>query len=769
MASNVEDSRPRLSAQRRAAVLHFCAAVYGLACAFATYELWLTPAPAGQLPAVLTLAHYDSAAAYRFLAAVIGLPILSAIAFRPVARLLARDDTRAWARNGAAISLLFGMWSVAILRDLKITALVPLIGVGVCILMRRIDLHFTRRDIVLVPTFAAIYVAIVDLVPPNFHLFVGGAAAITFALRAGIVFIRQSAADALEPARCFALAPLALLLESHYLARDQRYAGWPAIVFVAVTVIAMRMFVRDSILTRRRIALAMMFVIYPLTTCGYSSAASELAAEGKPRANVFEDAHDVVPAIEMLRGEKPYREVIPAHGLIQDALVDYVALRTGPVTLGRVLRFRATLNMLIGVAVYALGAAATGSAEAGILTFFFGEMVSAASGSIRYFPSLAALAFMVAALRSRRPRLMIGAGAFAAIAALTSIDFGGYAMLTLLIASLRFENREGKLRALGFAMVGGLAISIPAFAWMAIGGWLVDFFRVTIFEMAALGPIYALDPFETPAELFMPFPEILGRIFNGIAVRYLIWFFALVAIAAGYGYGIRSRKRLSASVEAMLILAFWIVVCGISYSERHHVYFHWIVPPLLIAIAWRLLHARAPIARASAAAFVIVMILLAQPTGHVGIISWLRQIRGPIEPGWKEVGLPRAQGARFEPKDIAVIDVVYRYARDRFAPGDTFFDFTNRGLLYFLLQRDLPIRQVEVAFYEPELLQREVIARLQADPRVRAAIVPRAPNDETAIDEVPNSVRAPLVWRYLQEHFEPDVEEGGVVIWRRKR
>src|SRR5712692_3974910 len=112
-----------MTSRQREGLLIFCAALYGLACAFATYELWLTPAPGGQLPAVLTLAHYDSAAAYRFLAAVIGLPILMAIAFRPVARLLARDDTRAWARNGAAISLLSGMWAVAISRGLKITGL----------------------------------------------------------------------------------------------------------------------------------------------------------------------------------------------------------------------------------------------------------------------------------------------------------------------------------------------------------------------------------------------------------------------------------------------------------------------------------------------------------------------------------------------------------------------------------------------------------------------------------------------------------------------
>jgi len=51
---------------------------------------------------------------------------------------------------------------------------------------------------------------------------------------------------------------------------------------------------------------------------------------------------------------------------------------------------------------------------------------------------------------------------------------------------------------------------------------------------------------------------------------------------------------------------------------------------------------------------------------------------------------------------------------------------------------------------------------------VRAAIVPLPENDQSGVDLVGNDVRAPLVWKYLQEHFEPDFQEGAVVIWKRK-
>jgi hypothetical protein len=111
---------------------------------------------------------------------------------------------------------------------------------------------------------------------------------------------------------------------------------------------------------------------------------------------------------------------------------------------------------------------------------------------------------------------------------------------------------------------------------------------------------------------------------------------------------------------------------------------------------------------------------------------------------------------------------VKRFIDARLQRGDTFFDFTNRGVLYFLFDRDCPVRQYEVAFYQPEERQREVIAQLERNPHVRAALVPAGPDDNTGVDGVPNPIRAPMVWAYLQEHFQPSFQEGSVVFWMRK-
>ena len=61
-----------------------------------------------------------------------------------------------------------------------------------------------------------------------------------------------------------------------------------------------------------------------------------------------------------------------------------------------------------------------------------------------------------------------------------------------------------------------------------------------------------------------------------------------------------------------------------------------------------------------------------------------------------------------------------------------------------------------------------MIAMIDRNPHVRAALVPNGLSDGTGLDNVPNQVRAPLVWQYLQTHYVPQYEENGMVWWHRK-
>jgi hypothetical protein len=214
------------------------------------------------------------------------------------------------------------------------------------------------------------------------------------------------------------------------------------------------------------------------------------------------------------------------------------------------------------------------------------------------------------------------------------------------------------------------------------------------------------------------------------------------------------------------MVAFFTVVSAFSYAERHHTYWQFGVPALLAIALFVMIVKRSPLSAAGAATLIVILLVTAQPTTHLAIAASLRRIRGPLDAGWRTIDLPRARGALFSDRDARVVDVVQRYAATHLQPGETFFDFTNRGGLYFFLDRDCPIRQIEGAFYEPAGRQQDVIARIEGNPRIRFAIVPAA-HDDTAVDGVPNATRAPLVRQYLQQHFTPDYEEAGVVFWRR--
>jgi hypothetical protein len=749
---------------RRDLILRAAAAIWGFAIAVALLPMWLGPPAPGQLPGYATAMGLDARAPMRFILGLILIPLLWTYALRPLLAILGRDDTRAWARNAFVSAAIGILWFGLITHSIAWVLIAPSLVLVVTLAMRRVDADFSRHDLILLPVLASVNLALLDLMSRTVDQTLILAAAIVFAVRLAVIPIRR---NGLPPAMCFALAPLGLALQSSFNSYDIRHSPWGPLAFAIVTPLLLRVLIRDTPATRTRIRAALRYVIYPLAAYAYLSATSQLAAEGMPRADLFEDQQHIVPAAEMLRGEKPYRDIIPAHGFVQDALLDYAAFRAGPVTLGRALKFRGVISGTIIIAHYALVAVATGSPEVGLASTFLAMLLGTAGGSIRIFPAVVTLAFIACAFRRRDPRWLAAAGAGVVICILTSLDHGAYMLLTLFIAALRF--RGGRKRAFTFSAIGGGVAAIVAFAAMAVYGIAADFIRVTLFEIASLGPVYTLTPFSAPPSLekigFLP--EVLGALFDKSAFLYVFWPLMLLCVILAITSKATLTPRRRGQREAFLIIGIFGVITAISYAERHHLLWIFVAAPLISITIFRLFHSRTPLARAAAPVVVLIALMMAQPTAHIAITGALRRMRGSMEKDWQEMSLPRAQGALSRTSDAAVVDIVGRYAASHLNPDETWFDFTNRGNLYFLLDRDCPIRQIEVAFYETTERQREVIARIEQNPRIRFALIPGDP-DTTAVDAVGNRVRAPLVYAYLQEHFTPDYEEGGVVFWRRK-
>jgi len=728
------------------------AAVFGFAAGVALLPAWLRPARPGQLPSFMTSAGLDARAGYHFFIALVVLTLLAPFAARPLIRRLAAGER--WALNAAAFAMASALWIAIAQETLAWVIAPPLAVVLLCERLRFRRMAFTRRDAVLVPMAFCVFMAVTDIAPAAaFGRRVVVSAALVVLVRLLLPLVRRRGLDA---ATCCAFAPLALVLQSHYVGYRQRHLGWPALLFTLLVPFALRLLLNQ----RRRLQRSIALIVYPITILAYASATSTFAAEGKPHADLFEDAYKLTIAGEMLRGERPYRDISPAHGLIQDGGLDYLVLRTGKETAGRANAAHGVIGSIVSLGTYAAAACATGSPHIGLLAYFLAAVMNIAGGGVRAAPALFTLALLAGALRRRRPRLFAYAAAVLVVAGLTALDFAVYAAAAFAVALWRMPPGAVRRAALRASLVGLAAAGGVTLAAFLIGGILVPFLRTTFIELPPLASLYALTPF-APTDALRAHrfpPEVLAAFFDPASFLFIVYVVVLAGVAVLLQTP-RDRRR-----DALLVLGVWMVAAGLSYAERQHLYFQYTAAPLAAATAallWIRRH------RAAAALLIVALLVLARPTEYLVGIDIRRHAHGPFDPDLVAVDeIPRARGALYRSKDAAVIRAAAKYTSAALRPGETFFDFTNRGALYFLLDRDCPIRQVEVTLYEPPELQREVVARLAANTRIAAALIPK-PDDPTAVDGVPSRERAPLVWQYLQQHFRPDFEEGDVVFWRR--
>lgn len=729
-------------------------AVWGLAIAIALISVWHQPAPPEQLPGAAKALGFDARGPFRWIAGLMLLPLLVPLALRPVSRRLA--GAQPWARYAAMAAPFVALWLVTIRRSVGWTIVPCAIVIALALLLRHRDLRFTRRDVVLIAAFLPTLLGVLDALPRlPMDAAIQVSALLVLAVRIAVTFMPSP----LPPALAFVAAPLGLVLQTGFFARDQRYFGWHALAIVVVTPFVLRLLQRSSPPSARSpLSLKLLvLVVYPIALFSYSNALSTMTAEGKPRVNFFEDGHSLLPASEYLRGERPWRDILPAHGLIEDGLFDYAVLRAGGVTIGERTKAREIAGMLVAPALYFLAFAVTGSAEGAFLAVLLTFLTGFFRGNVRLLPAIVTLTFIVAAVRRRRMRWFAYAGFGVVVCGLTSLDFAAYTFATLVVAVLRARPRRP---ALTNAAAGVAAGAIPLVLVLALFGLLDDFLRGTFVETLAAGPAYTMTFFTPPKaiENIAAFPDVLVALLDRTVFPYLFW--CAVAIFAGVMLPRpRSRRR-----EPLLLVAVWIVLSAISYAERHHLYFSILAGVVVVAAILPLLRRRSALAIPA----IVATLALANPTTHLGVLGWMRQSRGPLDAKWVEVpDLPRARGALFFAPDANVLASAQKYVSLSLAPGETFFDFTNSGILYFLLRRDSPIRWYEVAFYESEEAQREVIRTLESNRKVRAVLVPATPLGRFAIDGIPNADRAPLVWEYLRANFHPDFQEGEVVFWRR--
>ncbi|HEX3580849.1 MAG TPA: hypothetical protein VH087_03745, partial [Thermoanaerobaculia bacterium] len=689
-------------------------AVFGLtlAIALAPY-LQLRARPDDPLSALKVAGYRPAGSMLQFLLAVL-LTALFAIAGERVARLLAEHT---WAPECYSIALLAAPLTLMYYGNWHHVLLVGVVAAAI-VVFRRHDPHFTIGDVILIPAFLSCYIAFLDT---NF-----GHTPVATALRAAIaIFVVRVIARSSDG---FVFTPLALLAEAGWL---PRMTGGiiAAVVLLVIPLVWHWLAVHCAQCTVRRALIA-----YPLIALLYPLA----LLHGTPpyTFSIFEDSHSLPVATEMMRGERPYRDIVPTHGLVSDGVIDWLGMKAGHGSLDTVRRTRLILGVAGSLATYLLTLAATGSAELALLGAFL-AMLLAPDTAIWLRPPVAifALAATVAAVRLRSRRWFIVAGALVVIAWLFSVDFALYSAVVALFAAFRMRA----LRALG---IGVAAAAIPLLLLFALFGFAGDFLRVTFVELPATHSAYFHYPLSLPEVLRSP--AILHHLTSDEAIYAVLWVIALIAACAALARSpFRSRRG-----DAVWLIAVWMVVATASWVERGNNYFHVAMMPFVVAALYILARRSRP----AAIALTIAIVLLAQPFRHViTLIPELHAIQAP--PLFDERADRSIRAARHFDATLA--------------KGETFVDFSNAAITYSLLGRDCPLRYVEAANYQPEAMQRDVIRTIEQNQHIRAALI-AFPGTDSWVDGVPNQNRAPLVWAYLQKNFAPSFNEDGVEFWRRR-
>jgi hypothetical protein len=675
-------------------------ALFGLSIAIGIAPWLQLPARASDPVSALRVAGYSPAGLILQFALAVLLTAGFAILGERVARVL---DGYRWAAVSYCAALLLAPVALMFWGNLRHVGLLGATAAAI-VAVRKRDPRFDRGDVVLIPIALSCYMAFLDLgfgrTPlPAFLRALIAVFALRLVVRASDRMVGSS---------------LALLTQ----------LGWfhpvvPLIVIFGAPFLPLRL--------PRRIVYPIVVFIYPLTV---------LTLPPPTTANFFEDSHNVPVAAEMLRGEKPYTDIVPTHGLIFDGALDYAALRMGVRSLRTILEIRLVAGVLSAVAIYCVVGAATGSADAGLLGAFLAfSLFSGSTLWMRPAAALFALAAAVAATRLRFRRWFIAAGALVVAAFLVSVDFGTYSGLLTLFAA--FRSRALKELAIGVA-----ALLVPLLVLFAILGFAGDFVRVNVEEVFG-GQSAGFDRLLTIPEGLRS-PALMHTLPNTLepALWVLAFITACVILARS---PFRARRQ-----DALALIGVWTVVAAAAYVRRGSFHFAPALAPFVAAGLWTLSRR----ARTVSLVLTAVVVLLAEPFRHALIVI----------PGLRE---PRTEGPLFDPTTTASIDAARRFAAT-LRPGETFVDFSNSALLYPLLGRDCPLRHIGVTSYQKEEAQREVIARIERNPRIRAALI-TFPGSNQNIDNVPNSTRAPLVWAYLQRNFTPAFEENGVVFWRRSK
>jgi hypothetical protein len=477
--------------------------------------------------------------------------------------------------------------------------------------------------------------------------------------------------------------------------------------------------------------------------------------------NLFEDGHALAFADAYLSGAAPFRDTYPVHGWGLDGGVDALFFRIFGATL-ETFRTRVAVFTALEFGALAIACAVVmGNAGWGIAAFLI-SLAICPFVSERTLFAWVAIAFLTAGVRRSKRKWIVLGGVFSAVEVFFSFDMGMILLVggTAGLACVAIASRERRQPAAYLA--GAAAGSVPFVAVLASTRSVGSFVHESFAEL----PKEIVGSWGLPARPLLANPPTLAGVLAAIrgapvtpaflvvavtlcatvALFRIPWnrddlaIVPLVAIAAVSLRGVFGRADVGHAVlygAYVGIPATWLLRRGVSKS--------WIGGSVVLAFLGFGLR---PVAALRAEVSAITNAASARAIAGVSMRA-----------------LPRGGSARVPREQADDLAALRRTIDGAIGPSETFFDFSNEPALYFLLGRRMPMPYLGPEFYETEGAQRRIVALCEREEPPLA--IARAGNGLDSLDGIANEIRAPIVAKYLAEHYRPFAIVAGRTILRR--
>jgi hypothetical protein len=485
--------------------------------------------------------------------------------------------------------------------------------------------------------------------------------------------------------------------------------------------------------------------------------------------DLFHKGETLGPASDYLKGQLPYRDVLPLHGLLEDGLLDAWLMKL----LGRSAEVAITRAMILSAlmipALWIFSWIAFRSVLAAGLSVL-GAFVMSADNQ-RGVLEILVLLLVVASIRSGRHSRLLAAGLLSALALFFSLEIGIYCLAGTVVTLVAIPLLAREWRAWRRTIVsllwfsGGVVLGSAPFLWYlgnaeALGEFLVTSF-VTI--PSVIDAIWST-PFPSLDRWFADRP--MSRTIFELAwhFRYLL---NPLVVALALIVVLRRSLRGSFSLDDRILLALTVFALvtqrsALGRADFQHQWFSaFLISPLAVALlwnGWRILRASPPSARAALEGSLLVLVpLTVLAMWMPGLLN--QRLEHTLSYRVRLDGMEDPAGAESRRRIAAVTEAI----QSRTGPDTPIFDFSNQPALYFYADRPNPTRFYQTPLMSPLPFQREVIRDLSESPP--AIVIMTSPDQFDRFDAVTNRDRAPIVASWIEHHYELHRQVEGIELW----